>query len=121
MEMKNFFVQEMSRWYLYDNEATETKHNAQCPVGKMESSGVCIDCREGTYQNLVGQTECIVCPNNGMSHIASTQASDCFSLSGLVSYVFGMKPDSKASNSYKKRCEIRPNTVLLCPGCSCSR
>lgn len=103
-----------------ENEATETLAQCvECPAGKIESSGVCIECREGTYQNLVGQTECIACPNNGMSQVASTAASDCFSLNGIVSYVFGMKPDSKASTSYKKTCEIRPNTVLLCPGCSC--
>lgn len=103
-----------------ENEASESIAQCiACPTGKMESMGVCIECREGSYQNLVGQSECVTCPDNGMSPVAATNANDCFSLDGMVSYVFGMKPDSKASSVHTKKCEVRPNTVLLCPGCSC--
>jgi len=90
-----------------------------CPAGTMELNGRCIECPERTYQSRSSQTECISCPDNQLSPKASTFESQCFSRNGFVTYVFGMKSDSKIPQEYIKNCEIRPNFVMLCPGCSC--
>ena len=90
-----------------------------CPAGTMELNGGCIECPERTYQPRTSQTSCISCPDNKLSPKASTSDSQCFSREAFVTYVFGMKSDSKVPQSYTKNCEIRPNFVMLCPGCSC--
>lgn len=90
-----------------------------CPVGTFEIDGQCSACPERSYQDDTGQTLCKSCPENHLSSRRSTDATQCFPTQGLTSYVFGMKGDSKESQYYDKKCEIRPNLVMLCPGCSC--
>lgn len=91
----------------------------QCPQGYAESSGICEKCFEGRYQDVVGQVSCKSCASGETSLMGATSSNDCFSLGGMVSYVFGMKSDSKQTQSHTKMCEIRPNGILLCPGCTC--
>jgi hypothetical protein len=45
-----------------------------CPAGKAGSGGSasCIECDEGSYQNLAGSTTCIDCPMGGTSEKGST-------------------------------------------------
>ena len=91
-----------------------------CPAGYMEQSGVCEICPERFFQSDEASTECISCPTDRiLSPRGSTSELSCFSDKGMVSYVFGMKGDSKLSQNFSKECEIRPNLVMLCPGCSC--
>lgn len=93
----------------------------QCPAGYYEYENNCRFCQEGTFQPLPATTECQSCPEDkALSPKASTSLLDCFSREGLVTYVFGMKGDSKLPQSYTKSCEIRPNLVMLCPSCSCN-
>lgn len=91
----------------------------ECPQGFKESFGMCQKCPEGQYQNISGQISCHSCLPGQTSLLGSTSSDDCFSLKGMVSYVFGMKGDSKPTQSYTKTCEIRPNGIILCPGCTC--
>lgn len=90
-----------------------------CPSGTMEVSGICIDCPERFYSDEEKQIECKSCPNDQLSPRKSISLDACFSKEGLVTFVFGMKGDSKIAQSHTKNCEIRPNLVMLCPGCSC--
>ena len=91
----------------------------ECPIGTMEVNGLCIDCPERFYNDLPKQTSCKACPGDQLSPKRSVSQTECFSKEGLITYVFGMKGDSKISQYYTKNCEIRPNLVMLCPGCSC--
>lgn len=90
-----------------------------CPVGYMEVAGVCNICPERSYQPLKKSTNCEACPDETISTRGSVSHEDCFPIEGMKSYVFGMKGDSKPPQSASKKCEIRPNLVMLCPGCSC--
>ena len=90
-----------------------------CPAGTFELDGQCLSCPEKTYQDQTGQTICKSCTPGHLSPRRSTEQSQCFAIAGLTSYVFGMKGDSKEGQYYDKNCEIRPNLVMLCPGCSC--
>lgn len=90
-----------------------------CPKGYFEFQGSCSSCQESNYQDVEAQTNCKSCPQGEISSIASTNVSDCFSIVGIRSYVFGMKSDAKPIQLHTKKCEIRPNLMLLCPGCSC--
>ena len=103
--------------------ATGSTDCQPCPAGQRGIfGGKCVDCPEGTWQNAIGQTSCKECSSNysvPYSHTKSTQATDCFDIDGLVSYVFGMKDDGKISQSLETSCEIRPNMVLYCPSCTC--
>ncbi len=90
-----------------------------CPPGSLDVSGTCVLCPESNWQDLNGQTTCKSCPSGKMSAKGSTSVENCFSLQGMFSYVFGMKIDSKSVQKYTKTCEVRPNSVLLCPSCSC--
>lgn len=91
----------------------------ECPMGRFEDKGVCYDCPESTYQDEFATTSCKSCANGEISPLASSNASDCFSIEGLTTYVFGMKSDAKETQEEHKMCEIRPNFLLLCPGCTC--
>ena len=91
----------------------------ECPMGTMEVNGLCIGCPERFYGDLPKQTACKACPDDKLSPKNSLSQDACFSKEGFVTYVFGMKGDSKPPQSYTKNCEIRPNLVMLCPGCSC--
>ena len=93
-----------------------------CPKGWQGiSDGTCAKCPESTYQDEQGQTVCKKCTGTEpLSRPAATNATDCFEGSGLKSYVFDVETDGKKSAVYTSRCEIRPNMVLLCPGCSCN-
>lgn len=90
-----------------------------CPAGYMEVSGVCNICPERSYQPLEKSTNCEACPDETISARGSVSHEDCFPIEGMKSYVFGMKGDSKPPQSASKKCEVRPNLVMLCPGCSC--
>ena len=92
-----------------------------CPIGWHGLvSGQCTQCPESTYQDQQGMSDCIQCTGTSpLSQPAATQSSDCFDGSGLVTYVFDIEDDSKNQGKYTATCEIRPNMVLLCPGCSC--
>ena len=92
-----------------------------CPVGYFSSQGLCEKCTEGSYQDYEAQDSCKNCPTSkNLSPEGSTTPEDCFSGNGLVSYVFNMKEDSKQTQTITRQCEIRPNLVLLCPGCRCA-
>lgn len=99
--------------------STSASACVSCPSGFMEHNGICMQCVESQWQDLEGQTTCKNCPSGKISPRGSTSVQQCFSLDGMVSYVFGMKTDSKAVQKYTKTCEIRPNSVLLCPACTC--
>ena len=90
-----------------------------CPAGYMEVAGVCNICPERSYQPLEKSTNCEACPDETISTRGSVSHEDCFPIEGMKSYVFGMKGDSKPPQSASKKCEVRPNLVMLCPGCSC--
>ncbi len=95
----------------------------ECPAGKKGVfGGKCADCPEGSWQDHSGKLDCNKCDGGGVpySKAQSTKASDCFDINGIVSYVFGMKDDGKVSQTLDTDCEIRPNMVLLCPGCTCN-
>ena len=92
-----------------------------CPSGYFSTAGICEKCTEGTYQDYEAQDDCKNCPQAGqLSAEGATSTDDCFRSDGLVSYVFNMKEDSKEEQSLTRDCEIRPNLVLLCPGCRCA-
>ena len=92
-----------------------------CPSGYFSTAGICEKCTEGTYQDYEAQDSCKNCPQAGqLSAEGATSTQDCFESDGLVSYVFNMKEDSKEEQSLTRDCEIRPNLVLLCPGCRCA-
>lgn len=93
-----------------------------CPVGKYSLDGHCVDCHESTYQDESGQASCKTCPSNTtLSPRGSTSTASCFSSKGLVTYVFDMKKDSKKAQNLTRTCEVRPNLLLLCPGCRCAQ
>ena len=100
-------------------ESKELNDCLPCPAGTMEVNGVCIYCPERFYGDEEAATACKSCPGNQLSPKNSTNVDACFSKEGLVTFVFGMKGDSKVAQSHTKNCEIRPNLVMLCPGCSC--
>jgi len=105
--------------YTESEGSTDHLQCINCPAGYMEVSGVCEICPERTYQPEQRSTDCETCSEGEISQRGSTSSDDCFSIQGLTSYVFGMKGDSKSPQSESKKCEIRPNLVMLCPGCSC--
>ena len=90
-----------------------------CPVGKMEHDHVCINCAEGLYQNNTGSSVCKNCPGSSWSSPGTPEASGCFGTKGLVTYTFGNIEDSKPSTPHTTSCELRPNFVMVCPGCTC--
>ena len=109
-----------------ENFGTDNLGNCMvCPAGKRGHSvlsGTCEDCEEGTWQNETGQLKCNDCPDDSIvpySAAGSTAAEDCFDIHNIKSYVFGMKDDSKVSQTFDTSCEIRPNMVLYCPSCTC--
>ena len=85
------------------------------------STNRCTPCVEGTYQDIAGKTSCISCPAGKLSPEQSKSKEDCFDISSMESYVFGLKEDSKKPQSLTRDCEIRPNLVLLCSSCQCNR
>ena len=104
-----------------DSDGSSKKDDCKdCPAGFLEENGVCLKCPEKTYQPNIGQINCLNCPSGWLSKKGSTNASECFSKKGLQTFVFGMKGDSKPISSSVRKCEIRPNLVMLCPGCSCN-
>lgn len=105
--------------YTESEGSTKKEQCLPCPSGTSEVNGVCIDCPERFYNNEESQTECKSCSNDQLSPKKSNSSDACFSKKGLVTFVFGMKGDSKIAQSHTKNCEIRPNLVMLCPGCSC--
>ena len=90
-----------------------------CPAGSYESDGVCVSCAEGYFQGQTGQVECQPCPPGFIGPAGSTSEDACFNVAGMTSYVFGMVGDAKPAQKKTLTCEIRPNFVLLCPGCTC--
>lgn len=90
-----------------------------CVQGKYEDGRVCKLCHEGQYQNTTGNTTCRVCPDKQWSAPQSTNISDCFDMGSMTSYVFGNNKDTTDAKPFKTTCEIRPNFVLYCPGCTC--
>lgn len=90
-----------------------------CPIGTMESDHLCMPCHEGQYQNETGQIVCKPCPAPKWSAPGTKTESECFSMSGLVTYTFGNVQDSKENTPFTTLCELRPNFVMLCPACTC--
>ena len=90
-----------------------------CPAGTFSEQGICQTCPEGYYQQYEGQTKCKTCQVGYLSQQGSTDASSCFNVARMTTYVFGMVGDAKPAQSKTFTCEIRPNFVLLCPGCTC--
>lgn len=105
--------------YTAQSQSESVSDCIPCPKGTRAVSGTCVPCSEGYFQDLEGQTTCKSCALGLISESGAVAANQCFSLDGMVSYVFGMKPDSKPVQKYTKKCEIRPNSMLLCPGCTC--
>ena len=106
-----------------DDTGAANEDCKDCPKGWQGiSDGTCAKCPESTYQDQQGQTACKKCTTGTepLSRPAATDTTDCFEGSGLTSYVFDVETDGKKSAVYTSRCEIRPNMVLLCPGCSCN-
>ena len=101
--------------------ATTNNQCYPCPPGYFQPTGkgTCNTCQEGQFQDQSGKTMCKGCGPNELSSSGSDTADDCFSTKGLRTYVFGMRPDSKPPQKYTKKCEIRPNMVMLCPTCAC--
>jgi len=99
--------------------STSSSECKACPKGYFELQGSCSTCPESNYQDVEAQKNCKTCPQGEISSVAATNVSDCFSIAGITSYVFGMKSDAKQVQRHAKTCEIRPNLMLLCPGCSC--
>lgn len=94
-----------------------------CPAGWQGiADGQCAQCPESTWQNEEGQQSCKECTpfTQPLSPPGATEETQCFEGKGLVTYVFDVESDAKESGVYKSQCEIRPNMVLLCPGCSCN-
>lgn len=90
-----------------------------CPAGSYELNNVCTLCPESTYQDQVGSTECKSCVANSLSPKGATSLTQCFPIDDLKTYVFGLQGDTKKEKSFESQCELRPNSVLLCPGCTC--
>ena len=106
--------------YFTQNEgSSESTQCEPCPAGRFENEGMCYDCPESNYQDELAKTGCKSCPDGEIGPMASTNVSECFSIDGMTTYVFGMKSDAKETQQEKKTCEIRPNLLLLCPGCTC--
>lgn len=101
------------------NQAQSLSECVACPAGSKAVSGMCLPCSEGYFQDEEGRTACKSCPQGHISSVGATASNQCFSLDGMQTYVFGMRPDSKSVQKYDKTCEIRPNSMLLCPSCSC--
>lgn len=99
--------------------ATRLQDCEECPPGTYELNNVCTQCPESSYQDISGQTECKSCEGNSLSPRGSVSADSCFLIDDLKSYVFGIKGDSKQAKAFTSDCELRPNSVLLCPGCTC--
>lgn len=111
---------ECNEGYYTTDEASQSSADCKaCPIGYFETQGSCSACPESNYQDEVAQTSCKECLEGDMSAVASTNISDCFSIDGITSYVFGMKNDAQPVQIREKVCEIRPNFLLLCSGCSC--
>ena len=91
----------------------------ECPRGTYELNHICTQCPESTYQDQTGQTTCKSCTGLSLSPKGSTSVDHCFSIEDLKSYVFGLQGDTKNEKSFSSKCELRPNSVLLCPGCTC--
>ena len=106
-------------YYTTGEESQNLSDCKECPVGYFEFQGSCSTCPESNYQDETAQTSCKGCPEGDISPVASTNSSECFSIAGITSYVFGMKSDAKPVQFREKVCEIRPNFLLLCSGCSC--
>jgi hypothetical protein len=103
------------------SEESESIHEClDCPLGYYESQRSCLPCVESEYQDQTGQTKCKGCPENFLSPRKSMARTDCFDISSVTSYVFGMQTDSKPEQFYDQTCEIRPNLVMICPGCTCN-
>jgi len=90
-----------------------------CPIGTMESDHLCMPCHEGQYQNEPGTKVCKQCPARKWSAPGTKTESECFSMSGLVTYTFGNVQDSKEDTEFTTLCELRPNFIMLCPACTC--
>lgn len=106
--------------YTVASASTSVTDCIACPAGYFELGGTCSACAESSWQDETGQTDCKPCPEGQTGPTASTSEDACFSVEGIVSYVFGNKKDSKEVQTYEKECEIRPNLKILCPGCSCN-
>lgn len=100
-------------------QSTLSSECTECAIGKMELDHICTNCREGQYQNNTGSYVCLGCPTAKWSAPGSQNVGDCFKTTGLITYIFGDIQDSKKEASYELQCEIRPNFVMLCPGCKC--
>ena len=51
---------------------------ADCPCGTHSSSGICIQCSKGTYQDESGQTACKQCPvGRTTKYFGSQTQLDC--------------------------------------------
>ena len=83
-------------------------------------NNLCEKCPESNFQPAKGAVDCEKCPTDYWSSSGSTSDSDCFALSGMISYVFGNIGDSKVSQTETSICEIRPNALILCPSCTCN-
>ena len=96
-----------------------------CSIGTYsQSGGRCEECHESTYQDEEGQHGCKVCPpSTDLSEAGSKSSASCFSSKGLVTFVVFNTTitDSKGKQSLSRTCEIRPNLLLLCPGCRCTQ
>jgi len=92
---------------------------SDCAAGKIETNHVCVNCNEGLYQNDTGAVVCKSCPTETWSSPGTVLESECFRISGLVTYTFGNVQDSKKATPFETNCELRPNFVMLCPACTC--
>ena len=112
-----------------DTEVGRQGDCKDCPIGSFGlPTGRCNQCPETTYQDEAGQSTCIGCTVDSLDNILKKPLSEpgasditqCFDGDGLITYVFGIKDDAKEIQVESSKCEIRPNMVLLCPGCSCN-
>lgn len=44
----------------------------RCPQGRYFSGNNCLNCEDGQYQDLTGQTSCITCGGNSVSSVDKT-------------------------------------------------
>ena len=89
-----------------------------CPVGTFEIDGQCNACPERSYQTILVKH----CAN----HVRKSLELETFHrrntmLLNTRPYIICIWNERrlKESQYYDKECEIRPNLVMLCPGCSC--
>lgn len=102
-----------------DIKATGVQDCQECPPGSYEHENVCTLCPESSYQDEPGTTTCKPCQGNSLSPKGSVSVDSCFPVDDLKTYVFGLKGDTKQGKAFTSECELRPNSVLLCPGCTC--